>query len=598
MSAGFVSSWRLALIGLAVVAVFGISLNRLVHLHVVQGPTLAAKAQDTRDQLVIQQARRGSITDRRGHLLAGTNPLVEVGIDPQAYREEDLDKLPQLATLLGIPLQQVEAAVARRVDRPADGAMPQEVRAVRWVKLHDGIPDSLHQQVLALGIRGVYGNRRFERFYPGGSLAAHLLGFVNREGTAVVGLERTLDFYLRGQDGWIETERDGRRRELARFRQREIPAQPGLSVELTLDSVVQHLAEREVARLVGEYDPQGVSIIISEPATGAILALANHPTFDPNEFNRFPVETHRNRAVTDVFEPGSTFKIVPIAAALEERLVSPESVVDCGADTVTYRGRTIRMPGEAVRIFGRMTVVELTAKSSNRGAARLGMMLGDQRMHDYAQAFGFGRPTGWLAGAEVAGILHPVPRWDGLTISRLPMGHAVAATPLQVHLATSVIANNGVLMAPKVVRRVADHEGQTVVEFGPYARERVVSDRVARIVADMLMQAAAPGGTAHLAAIPAYEVAGKTGTTQKLVEGRYSRQHHVASFSGFFPASAPRVVITVIVDEPKIPGPAYGGRVSAPAFRNLGEQLIQYLALQPPRPADERGMLAQGNQGR
>jgi cell division protein FtsI/penicillin-binding protein 2 len=226
---------------------------------------------------------------------------------------------------------------------------------------------------------------------------------------------------------------------------------------------------------------------------------------------------------------------------------------------------------------------DIVVKSSNRGAAHLGLMLGDQRLHDYAASFGFGEKTGCDLGGEISGILHAPRNWDGLTITRLPMGHAISATPMQVHSAMSVIANGGVLMEPMLAKRVFDVSGNDVIRFNPKARRRVISTEVAKTVASMLADVVGVDGTARRASIDNYDVAGKTGTTQKIINGSYSRQHHVASFSGFFPADNPALVITVVVDDPSSKGVGYGGSVAAPAFRNIAEACIAYLGIRPAR---------------
>ena len=531
----------------------------------------------------VVEARRGNIVDARGNLLATTRSARTLGLDPQMVDEADGEKWPELARLAGIPVEAIEAAVANKVQ--SGERHGKEVRLVRWVKLAEGIPEPTYDAIRALKIKGVYGNREYSRIYPSGMLAAHVLGYVNKEETPVTGVERVFDYYLRGQNGWRETERDGRRKELARFREREVDPTDGLNLELTLDQTVQHVIEQEAERLARDFDPASVSIIVSEPSSGAILGMVNYPSFDPNHFWDYPVQTHRNRALTDVFEPGSTFKIVPASAALNEGIVAPSDMFETGVERVSYRGRSVRLPGDH-HTYPRLSVHDIVVKSSNRGAAFLGLMLGENRLHDYAASFGFGQKTGLDLGGEVNGILHDVSDWDGLTITRLPMGHAISATPMQVHSAMSVIANRGVLMEPMVAKRVFDEEGRDVVRFNPCAKRRVISAEVAKTVAGMLVDVVGEDGTASHAAIDNYEVAGKTGTTQKIIDGQYSRSHHVASFTGFFPASNPSLVITVVVDDPKLNGVGYGGRVSAPAFRNIAQELIAYLGIRPVEPSD------------
>lgn len=587
MNRSFVSGTRFLLIVVVVVASFSAVFGRLLYLHVLNQEKYSRIVESNRKKFQVLDGRRGDIVDSRGEILATTHEVFRVGVDPHALKEEDFEKIPELARLLKVEPVFIREKFSTRT-RLVEGPDGPERRDIHWHKLAEGVTRDSLARVKELGISAVYGNPVYRRVYPSTSLAAHTVGFINKEGIAVTGVERWLDFYLQGQDGWRESERDGRRRELVQFRHREVSPRDGLNTELTLDLVMQHFAEEEVERLVAELKPKGVTIIISEPTTGYLLALANYPTYNPNVFWKSPVATHRNRAVTDIFEPGSTFKIVAAAAALEEGLAMPEEEFDCGLASVDYLGRELKLPRDHQE-YGTLTMEQIVVKSSNRGAALLGLRLGEERLYDYCRAFGFGEPTGLGLQGEVRGLLREPSRWDGLTISRLPMGHAVGTTPLQVHMSMATIANHGVLMRPQLVRRLFDEAGETAVLFDPVARRRVVSSDSARILAGMLAKVCAPGGTAREATLEGYEVAGKTGTTQKLVNGRYSNQHHVASFSGFFPASSPELVITVVVDEPQLDGAGYGGRVAAPAFRHLAQQCINYLGIPP---LQEQPMLA------
>ncbi|MGJ3242584.1 MAG: peptidoglycan D,D-transpeptidase FtsI family protein [Opitutales bacterium] len=570
MNHSLIPVFRLVLILICVFAAFGVVGTRLYLLHVVKQPELRARIDSARLDTRTIPARRGAIRDSRGNLLAITRELYTVGVDPVAAARQPPEpaRLMELARQLNVP----RATVANAFETD-DGR-------VRWRKLAGGVTPEGYDAIRALGIRGVYGNRVLTRTYPAGHKGAHLVGFVNREGTPVTGAERRFDYYLRGQDGFRVSERDGDRRELAQFRLREVAVEDGMDVVLTVDPMVQHLVEREVADVVQAFSPDAVSVIVSDPATGAVLALANYPTFDPNTFWDFPVDSHRNRALMDLFEPGSTFKIVPAAAALEEALVRPEDRFPTGYSVVEYKGRRVKLPGDH-KPYGELSVRDIVIKSSNRGAAWLGMLLGKQRLHRYAEAFGFGNPTGIDLDGEQAGILAQPADWDGLTITRLPMGHAVAATPLQVHAAMGVLANGGVFVEPRVAERVHDAEGRPVLAFDPVEPRRVVSGRTALLLTEMLAEVAAPGGTAPQAALDGFRVAGKTGTTQKIINGRYSHRHHVASFSGYFPAEDPRFLITIVVDEPQGDHVGYGGLVAAPAFRSIAEGMIRYYGLEP-----------------
>ncbi len=502
-----------------------------------------------------------------------------VGVDPQAL-EFDAVAVEHLARLLGLETEAVVDKVIRRERTDSGGA----VRTIRWVPLAE-VDEEVYGKVLDLGLRGVYGNRRYERYYPGRELAAHVLGYLNKEQTPVMGVERAMDFYLKGQRGWRETEVDGHRRELAAFREREVEPRSGLHVELTIDQFVQSVVERSMQEIVEAYDPEGVCIIVSDPNSGELLGLANYPTFDPNEFWEYAVENQRNRAVTDMYEPGSTFKIVPVAAALEEGLVGPDTLIDCGQERRVYGGVNIPLPRDH-RNLGIVPLRTVVAKSSNRGAAYLGMLLGEQRLHDYVSRFGFGEKTGWLLGGEIGGSLMAVADWDGYTISRLPTGYAVGATPMQVHLAMAALANDGIWVGPRLLRRVIDADTGQSLPINEVTRERIVSSETAMLMTRLLSEVVGPEGTAGRAALPGYGVAGKTGTSRKLVEGRYVADQHVGSFSGFFPASEPRVVITVVVDNARLPGSAYGGVVAAPAFKEIGQRLIPHLAIKKPEPLD------------
>lgn len=581
MSRAFVSGARSSIVLVAVACAFCGLLGRLFYLHIWNQEDLLQHLEGNRKTFNLIDSRRGDIVDTRGNLLAVTRTSYNIGVDPQSVHEADREKLPQLARLLGKPLVAIEAAIENKFW--SSGSNSKEARLIRWTPLLKGADEGINDAVAQLGIRGIYSNQSHRRSYPAGKLAAHVLGYVNKEETAVTGVERVFDYYLRGQDGWRESERDGRRRELAQFRGREVDASDGLNIQLTIDQMVQHIVETEIREVAKEFRPDGISVIVSQPSSGAILAMANYPNYDPNEFyntQKYPISSQRNRALTDAFEPGSTFKIVPAAAVLNEGIVDQSDVFQTGHARVRYEGRTLRLPSDH-HDYESLSMHEVVVKSSNRGAAHLGLLLGERRLHDYAAAFGFGEKTGCDLGGEISGTLHRVSDWDGLTITRMPMGHAVSATPMQIHAAMSVIANGGILMEPLLTQRVFDHEGQDVVRFSPKAKRRVISADVAGAMSQMLADVVGENGTARRAAIENYKVAGKTGTTQKIVDGRYSNQHHVASFSGFLPADRPQLVVTVIVDEPKLNGVGYGGSIAAPAFRNIAEACIAYLGIRP-----------------
>jgi cell division protein FtsI/penicillin-binding protein 2 len=607
MSKGFASNYRIVVLALGIFLCFAGVGVRLLFLHVIDRDQLVRYIDKARRQVIEEKARRGDILDARGNVLATSHTLVVVGVDPQMLRKEDEAKWPELAALLELPLAQLKTTLSTKT-RPtqADDDTSSEEADIRWAKLSDDVTENTYEKITALGVKGVYGERTYRRAYPHNQLAAHVIGYVNKEGEPAAGIEHFADFYLRGQDGWRESEKDGRQHEMAQFRTREVPATDGYSVVLSIDSAIQHIVECELDEIAKKYQPEKATIIVSDPHTGFILAMANYPTFNLNEFNKASLASQRNIAVADMYEPGSTFKIVASSGALNDGLVSPESPrFDCSIDKIDYKGKTRGLPREDHHFTAPLSTAEIIGHSSNRGAAQLAMLLGDERFYNYARAFGFGQLTGFPVGGEIDGQMAAPAKWDGLTITRMPMGQSVAATPIQMHMAMGVIASGGLLMRPQVIREVRDARGERVYRFDGVSRSRAISERTAEMMAYMLTRVASTEGTAPEAAIPNYQVAGKTGTSQKLVpvtdsKGRtvlrYSEREHVASFVGFFPASRPQIAISVIVDGADAHatnGVAYGHAVAAPSFKRIGEQLIQYLDIKPVTEL-QRPLLAMG----
>jgi cell division protein FtsI (penicillin-binding protein 3)/stage V sporulation protein D (sporulation-specific penicillin-binding protein) len=586
MSKGFASNYRIVLLGFVVLASFGGVGLRLVDLHVLDREKLVSYVDRARRQITVESARRGDILDMRGDTLATSRSLIVLGVDPQALRKEDEAKWPQLASMLKMPLADLTKVFNDKTRASAPEDKSEEDRQIRWAKLSEEVEESTYDQINKLNIKGVYGQRTFRRAYPHDAMAAHLIGYVNKEGQAAAGLESYADFYLRGQDGWRESEKDGLRRELAQFRTREVTATSGYSVVLSIDSAVQHIVEQEIAEIVKKFNPAKVSVIVSEPNTGFVLAMANYPSFNLNEYNTLTKDemgSMRNISITDVLDPGSTFKIVSIAGALNEGLTTPAAHFNCTLESIDYKGKPRRFMRDDHKFDHPLSVAEIISHSSNVGAAQLGMLLGEDGVYRYARAFGFGEKSGFPFGGEVSGFLNTPDKWSGVDITRIPAGYSISATPIQIHYAMAAIASGGVLMRPQIIRQVRDASGEVVYNFTGSVRRHVVSTRTAEQMARMLEGVASPEGTAPMAAIPNFEVAGKTGTAQKLINGHYSEHNHVGSFVGFFPASRPRVVISVIVDDAKVPNGriAYGATVAAPSFKRIGEQLIQYMDIKP-----------------
>ncbi len=588
LSKGFASTPRMILLAAGVLGAFATVGVRLVHLHVIDRDSLVHYLDRARHEIIVEKARRGDILDAHDDILATSHSLIVLGVDPQLLEKADESKWPELARLINVPLPELSRIFNTKTRPASAGDGTDEEGRIRWAKLSDSVEESVYDAVGKLGVKGVYGDRVYRRAYPHNQLAAHVIGYVNKEEEPVIGMERFADFYLRGVDGWRESEKDGQRHELAQFRTREVPASNGYAVVLSIDSAIQHMVEQELELIAGKFQPQKASIIVSDARSGFIYAMANYPTFDLNAYNALSKDGERamrNAAVADILEPGSTFKIVAVSGALNEGLVTPETRFDCSLEKVDYKGVSRSLPREDHHFDAPLSVTEIISHSSNKGAAQLGMLLGEERLYGYARAYGFAEDTG-LASIypESPGMLANYTKWSGSDITRIPMGHTVAATPLQIHMAMGVIASGGVLLRPQLVREIRDDTGATVCRFGTVVRRRVISPQTAATMAQMLERVTyANEGTAPEAAIPNFEAAGKTGTTEKLIDGKYSTTHHISSFVGFFPASRPRLVISVIVDDGHPPqgGTAYGRLVAAPSFKHLGEQLIQYLDIKP-----------------
>jgi cell division protein FtsI/penicillin-binding protein 2 len=575
----FVSKFRYYLVFFGVVLAFCSVGGRLIWLQVWNADKYAEIASNARKKFQVIKARRGDVVDSKGNLLATTRSVVDVGLDPHVLVEEDKLKWDTLCAYLDLTSTELQAAASLKRVFDEDGNF---VRDKRWVKLREDVDEGTYRKIQELKIKGIYGNYKHSRLYPNKKLASHLLGYVNKEGTPSMGVERFANYYLKGQDGWRESEKDGKRREMPHHRSLEVSPSDGLNVELSIDRRIQDIVEEELEGIVGEFNPLSASIIVSDPSSGYILALANAPDFDPNKFNTSDLASQRNRALSDLYEPGSTFKIVPVGGAMDEGLVRGADIIDCGESTFQSGSKRLRLPSDH-HPLGKISVSKVVQKSSNRGAARLGIMLGAERLYRYSQAFGFGQKTNFGIGGERKGVLHAPKRWDGLTITRLPIGHAVSVTPMQVHSAMACVANGGILMKPQFISRVFDGSGKTIIPFNPKPVRRVLSANTASELSNMLVSVVSPEGTARRGRIEGFAVAGKTGTTQKIIDGKYSNRHHVGSFVGYFPAENPKLVITVVVDEPKMQKGllGYGGVVAAPAFSRIGSAIASYWGMKP-----------------
>lgn len=538
------------------------------------------------------KASRGIITDFRGEALAYDVPEYEIWADPKLLGDEEEKTLvPAAAEILNVPAKDLEKALtdpsgrSRCVKKGVDEETAKKIRSLMTSSY------IVSGKKRSRSYFPLYSNRVFLRKYPKGAFASQIIGFINKENQAATGVERALDNFLRGKDGLVYTMKDKKGAEIVHKRLQDIPVQNGCNVELTLDSRIQDFAEKECSRIAEEFKPASSCIIVSEAQSGRILALANWPTFDLNEYGVADIATLKNRAVTDVYEPGSTFKITTISMALDKGIITPNSVFDCAATSAFYKGKSLRLTGESHKM-DKLDVKGIVRESSNRGSAQIGMLfaerLGEDAFYENVLKFGYGNKTRLIgASGEQAGTVHPPERWDGLTITRFPMGHALNVTPLQTHDAVSVIANNGIFFEPQIISKIRTADGIVIADYKPQSRGRVVSEKTAKTMQLLMRGVCNPKGvhsTAKIADIPGYNVAGKTGTTQKIINGRYSNTRHTASFSGFFPAENPKIIITVIVDDPSV-GLGYGGSTAGPSFKRVAEEVIKQFEI-PPSPED------------
>jgi cell division protein FtsI/penicillin-binding protein 2 len=480
----------------------------------------------------------------------------------------DRSKLAYLSLILHVPVSELEQKFgwSKSSENPKNRS--------RWIELAHGVDESVEVAASKLAIKGLYSNRRYARYYPCGKDAAHVIGFLNKEDSPVMGIERTLDFYLSGSAGWRVREVNGSRKEIRQFRIRDVEPQHGYHVVLTLDAQIQRIVEEEIERVHQTLAPESVSMVVTQSSTGAVLAMASRPTFDPNAFWEADFENDlRNRVVSDLIEPGSTFKIVTTSAFLNEGLGNLESRFDCSTSSVMHRNRKVRLPSDT-HPRKELALHEVIQKSSNRGTALVGMQLGENKLFEYACAFGFGQRTGVELNGEAKGILHPLDRWDHYTLSRVAIGYSVGVTPLQVHNAMSVIANEGRWVAPFLVEKVLDARMQSVLDFEKASDRQVIAPKTAESVKQCLIEAVSLEGTGSRARLKNIQVAGKTGTSRKLVAEGYLEDRHIGSFSGFFPADAPEYTITVVVNDPRQAKSTYGGSVAAPSFRTIAEKIV------------------------
>jgi cell division protein FtsI/penicillin-binding protein 2 len=615
----------LALLALVALAFAGLGF-RLVDLQVWRHDELVKLAEKKSEQTTWQSAKRGDILDANGNLLATSVSLKTICADPSMIGGQQAIVARALAPLLQISEADLQQRLIPRIQKNSKGGTV--TNGLHYVRLQKNVTDETWQKIQAAMSQLSFGvdekklskaDRAFLRdlrrcaisaepdqlrVYPNGSLAAQVLGFVgtleNTNHTSEVfgydGIENFFDDKLRGASGWRVTGFDSRKNELVALRDEDVRAQSGLNVVLTIDAAIQHIVETVLTNAMEKHAPQSITGIVMRPSTGEILALASLPSFDPNDLRTINTNTEPNRVISDVMEPGSTFKTIVISGALNEHIVNLNDTVFCENGLFHYAGITLH--DSEGHHFGNLTVQQVLQKSSNIGASKIGIRLQAPKLYDYMQDFGLGAFTGIPLPHEVSAknFVRPADKWGKYSIAQIPMGQGVAVTRLQMAMAVGAIANGGVLMRPMLVKRLEDVNGNVVQRYEPQSVRRVVSESTAREMVEALKTVVSKDGTAPLAAVTNYVVAGKTGTAQKVVDGKYASDRFVVSFIGFFPADNPQICISIVMDSPKEGGHAFGGALCGPVFSEIGTRCASYLNIPPdeilPQPTSPATIVA------
>jgi len=577
--------WRIVIVFLGTTLAFGGLVSRLAYLHTNEHESAGEKIARMHSIEKPISVGRGRILDRNGHVFAIDLPACDVWINPSQMKEDScvMDVATRLAEILDLPVDELYLKIKNSSRR--------EQRIKRYASA------DVAEAVAEIDRRHAWTRPVIIRDYPHEELLCHALGFVNWQGQPGGGLEQCFNDSLQGSDGLWVAKKDGLRRELYNSRHLEIAPIYGSDVELTIDQNLQYMLENALDDMIEEHNPEAAWALMQNVRTGEILALASRPGFDPNQFRFSGSESRRNRVLSSLYEPGSTFKPFVVAAALNEGVVEPDETFFCENGRWLYGGRYLHDDHS----MGELDVCDIVKKSSNIGTAKIALRLGEERLENYLRSYGFGQKTGIELPGEEAGILHSRRDWSAISATRLAMGHEVAVSSLQLLNAVSALVNGGYLMRPHIVRRIVDAEGSTVYQSRPEVLRRVLRSETSATIRRMMATVTEDDGTGRRAQIPGYLVGGKTGTAQKPIPGGYSNTEHISSFVGFLPAEAPAIAIIVVADNPQ--PHHYGGRVAAPAFKCVAEQAVRYLNIPPSdaveyassnkaaQPGSERGRL-------
>ncbi|MFQ5508513.1 MAG: peptidoglycan D,D-transpeptidase FtsI family protein [Leptospirillia bacterium] len=553
-------SIRFTLVAMAIGAGFLVVVLKLVQLQIIDSAKLSARAESQHLKSVRLAGERGTITDRNGAILAKNMDVPSISANPSAIKNPKATARA-LSRLLPVSARTLEKRFS------ANG------RHFTWV--HRKTDPALAGRIMDLGLTGVHQLPESRRFYPKGKLLGHILGFAGIDNQGLSGVERVFDSRLKGGEIHFVVERDALGNQGSPTNAVYERPDSGADITLTIDEVIQYHVEKQLDLAMARTEAKSASVVVMAPDSGEILAMAVRPEFDPNRPGSYVASDFRNRILTDPYEPGSTMKVLIAATALEQGVVTLDEVIDCENGYLSLRGGPLRDSHP----HDMLTFHEVLAKSSNIGTYKVADRIGPQGIYDALRKFGLGQRTGIELGGESTGVLLPVSRWSGRSLASISIGQELSVTPLQLATAASAVANGGWLIKPHIVREIRDdHE---VDRTRPIRVRRVISDATSRTLLDALVAVTEKGGTAVKAAIPGYRVAGKTGTAQKAAVGKrgYAKGKYVSSFLGMVPAEDPKLVILVVIDEPK--GRYYGGTVAAPVFRDVARPVLQYMGVHP-----------------
>ncbi|SDE87079.1 stage V sporulation protein D [Sporomusa acidovorans] len=550
---------RVALLFLFISVIMMGLIGRLLYLQFYKSAWLSENAIDQRIREIPVEAKRGIIYDRNGRELAVSVSTESVYAIPAEIRNPE-ETAAKLAAILALDENNLTNKLKKR-------------QAFSWIKRK--VEPELARQVKMLNLPGIGLTQESQRYYPHDNLAAHVLGFNGIDSQGLDGVEMTFDSYLKGRSGSIVIEYDARGQEIPHASHRFVPPVEGNNIYLTIDLVIQQIVERELDKVMKETQAKAATIVAIDPRDGGILALANRPDYNPNKFSEFSPKLWRNIAISNTYEPGSTFKIITTSAAMSEHVVKPdERFFDPGE--IEVQGRNIHCWKHGGH--GSQTFTEVVQNSCNVGFVTVGLRLGRDPFYRYIDAFGFGKQTNVDLPGEAKGITIEQSKATPINIATMAIGQSIAVTPVQLVTAAAAVANDGKLLRPQIVKEVREKSGQVIREFQPDVVRQVMDTAVTKQVNDIL-ESVVSQGSGKNAYIEGFKIAGKTGTAQKVGAGGYSPGKYVASFVGFAPADNPQVAMLVVIDEPV--GLYYGGQIAAPVFGAIMKDVLQYLKVNP-----------------